>query len=125
MWKEIPCRFAIGVTLAACVGCASHSKLPFRSSGPWCDTQGVLVVQNHSDLEVEIVEYRKGSSQSQLLQFVGPGRHEIIIRGESDFYYRAKAPRGERALNQPRYSATAGTRAPERDITLTKECREQ
>jgi hypothetical protein len=99
-------------------GCATAPKMeePVQT----CHGTVTLVVRNHTDSHVEVVESRSGSGSRTVIAIVGPGSHEVTIRNETGYYYSARIVGGSNSV-----AAESRPRVRDRGITLQRICREE
>lgn len=110
----------------ALMGCTAAKESPEAADQPPppCEGPAVLIVQNNSGREIEIVEVRRLSGGRHVVAVLGPGRHEISARPEREIGYAARAAEGGPSLRVQRLNPTGRTRVPLDDIKLTKVCRD-
>lgn len=117
------CGAILLVLAGTAAACASKTKAPTpggRVAEP-CDGQSVLVVDNHLDAEVEVVQSRRGSGARTVIGIAGPGYHEYLIPEGSDYSYSTRRLSGGGTV-----SATSRPRArDQRAVSLSFQCRER
>lgn len=78
----------LALLAAAAAGCASSGGF-FRVQEEDCLGMSVLRVTNASGQEVAIHELHRATNATHVVATVGPGSHEITVRSEADYRYRA------------------------------------
>jgi hypothetical protein len=111
-WKSGTPVLALLVVLSACAT-APQTEEPVQT----CHGTMTLVVRNHTDSHVEVVESRSGSGSRTVIAIVGPGSHEVTIRNETGYHYSARIV-GE---SNP-VAAETRQRVRDRGVTLQRIC---
>lgn len=107
------------VASAASYGCASTKKAPTpRTVAEPCAGQAVLIVENSSGYELDVVEAAARSGSRTVIATVGNGYHEVLVRREGGYYYFTRRARGGATEASESMRASAGDR-----VRLHRECR--
>ena len=88
-------RFALGLSVLLLTGaCASKKKPPTpRSVSEPCAGQAVLIIDNGSGYELDVLEARLRTSVRTVITTVGTGHHEVTVRSEGGYYYFTRRAR--------------------------------
>jgi len=101
-------------------GCASTKKPPTpRPASQPCDGQAVLVIDNGSGYDLDVLEARSGGGVGNVIGTVGSGYHELVVRSEGGYYYfTRRAGTRTAAATQSSSRASAGEL-----VRMYRECR--
>jgi hypothetical protein len=113
-------RLGVGFLLIlSSFGCASKKKPPQPRTLPEpCEGQAVLIIENDSGTDLDVMEARVGGGGRTVIATVGPGYHEVLIRGEPGFYYFTR--RTQTGTTVVTESRRASVRDP---VRMRRECR--
>ena len=80
--------------VAGLSGCASTKKPPTpRPASAACAGEAVLVIDNRSGYQLDVIESRSYSGGRTVIGTVGNGHHEIPVRREGGYYYSTRRSR--------------------------------
>lgn len=100
-------------------GCASKTKPPTpRPASEPCAGQAVLVVDNSSGYDLDVVEARSMGGGQSVIGTVGQGHHELIVRSEGGYYYFTRRSRRGATEASESMRASASDR-----VRMARECR--
>jgi hypothetical protein len=106
----------LGAILLAGAGCAASAGARQPQTQEDCAGTAVLLVENQVGFAVDILETHRGTNATAMIAQVGPGSHEITIRSEAEYSYRALAPRSTAIQDQRRVTRGSAVR-------LVRQCR--
>jgi len=119
MKHELPLRTSWLVLVALGAGCASTKKPPTpRPVSEPCDGQAVLIVENDSGYQLDVVEAASIGGSRTVIASVGTGYHEVLIRREGGYYYFTRRVRGGPTEASESMSASARDQ-----VRIRRECR--
>jgi len=100
-------------------GCASTKKPPTpRPASAPCAGQAVLVIDNMSGYQLDVIESKSYSGGRTVIGTVGNGHHEILVRREGGYYYSTRRSRGGPTEAAESMRASAGDQ-----VRIDRECR--
>lgn len=100
-------------------GCASKTKPPTpRPTSEPCAGHAVLVVDNSSGYDLDVVEARSIGGGRSVIGTVGQGHHELTLRSEGGYYYFTRRSLAGATQVSESMRASASDR-----VRMARECR--
>jgi len=112
-------RIPAVLLLLLLVGCASTKKPPTsRPVSEPCPGQAVLIIENDSGYELDVLEARSTGGGRTVIATVGPGYHQVLIRPEGGYYYFTRRAQTRTTETSESMRASASDR-----VRMRRECR--